>query len=259
MRKSTAGNQQSVKPRRRPRSLPAVPASRPFVLINMAMTADGKIATANRTVSSFGSKRDLEHLYEVRATADAVMNGARTVEMNNVKMGPGGRRFRELRRRNGLSECNLRVIVSGSGSIDPNAMIFKHRFSPIIILTTQRISKRKLDRLRSLADEVIVCGDREIDFGLALRRLRKEWNICRLLCEGGAKLNSGLFDAGFVDEVHVTLCPKIAGGRTAPTIAEGGGRLDLANAKRLQLASVEQFYDELFLVYRQVSTSESLA
>ena len=50
----------------------------PFVLVNMAMTADGKIATANRAVASFGSVRDREHLLELRATADAVMAGART-------------------------------------------------------------------------------------------------------------------------------------------------------------------------------------
>ena len=56
------------------------PAPLPFVLINMAMTADGKIATANRRVSSFGSPRDQDHLLQLRATADAVMAGARTAE-----------------------------------------------------------------------------------------------------------------------------------------------------------------------------------
>ena len=60
------------------RMIPRGAAPRPFVLMNMAMTADGKIATANRVVSSFGSRRDQEHLYELRATADAVMAGART-------------------------------------------------------------------------------------------------------------------------------------------------------------------------------------
>ena len=63
------------------------PSARPFVLINMAMTADGRIATANRAVSSFGSERDHEHLLELRATADAVMCGARTVESSVVTLG----------------------------------------------------------------------------------------------------------------------------------------------------------------------------
>ena len=70
----------------------------PFVLVNMAMTADGKIATANRAVSSFGSARDHDHLLELRATADAVMAGARTVDLNPINMGPGPAMVRRRRR-----------------------------------------------------------------------------------------------------------------------------------------------------------------
>ena len=110
----------------------------PFVLVNMAMTADGKIATANRVVSSFGSPRDQDHLLQLRATADAVMAGARTVDLNPVNLGPGPAKYRRLRLRRGLAEFNLRVIVSRSGTVNPNAEVFQRRFSPIIVLTTRR-------------------------------------------------------------------------------------------------------------------------
>src|SRR5215831_19293529 len=96
----------------------------PFVFINMAMTADGKIATVNRTVHSFGSARDLAHLYELRATADAILCGARTVEISDATLGNGGEKYRRRRLKNGLTEYPLRVIVSGSGSIDTSARIF---------------------------------------------------------------------------------------------------------------------------------------
>src|SRR6266513_919149 len=69
----------------------------PCVFVNMAMTADGKIATANRAVATFSSKRDFEHLLELRATADAVMSGARTVGQQKINLGPGPARFRRLR------------------------------------------------------------------------------------------------------------------------------------------------------------------
>ncbi len=65
----------------------------PFVFVNMAMTADGKIATANRAIHSFGSARDLAHLYGLRATADAVICGARTVEISRSILGTGGRKI----------------------------------------------------------------------------------------------------------------------------------------------------------------------
>jgi len=221
----------------------------PFVFVNLAMTADGKIATANRAVHSFGSGRDLAHLYELRATADAVMCGARTVEISQATLGNGGEKFRRLRRENGLAEFPLRVIVSGSGSLDPAANIFRHRFSPIVVLTTRRAPAQKLTRLRHLADEVKICGQTEINFGAALRWLRNKWKVKRLLCEGGGELNGALFRAGLVDEIHLTLCPKIFGGRTAPTLAEGVGLKRLADAEEFQLQSIKPFKDELFTVF----------
>jgi riboflavin-specific deaminase-like protein len=225
-------------------------APRPFVLVNMAMTADGKIATANRAVSSFGSQRDMEHLYELRATADAVMSGARTIDLNPVKMGPGGRRFRELRLRNGLAEFNLRVIVTGSGTLDPNATVFKHRFSPILVLTTGRASPARVRALRDVADEVFIAGEQELDFPRAVRWLRSRWKVSRLLCEGGGALNDALIRANLVDELHVTLCPKVFGGRAAPTIADGLGIARLKDAKRFVISSMTPVESELFLVYR---------
>ena len=221
----------------------------PFVLVNMAMTADGKIATANRAVSSFGSARDHEHLLKLRATADAVMAGARTVDSAAINLGPGPARFRRLRLNNGLAGYNLRVIVSGSGSLNPNAEVFKHRFSPIIILTTSRASKAKLLQLQAIAAEVKICGRREIDFRAALRWLREKWGVKRLLCEGGSELNDALFRAGLVDELHLTICPKIFGGRHAPTIADGRGFGHLAAAARFRLKTIRRVKDELFAVF----------
>jgi riboflavin-specific deaminase-like protein len=223
----------------------------PFVFLNAATTADGKIAPASRHFEAFGGPRDHQHLLELRATADAVMAGARTVDLDRVNMGPGAVKYRRARLRRGLAEYNLRVIVSGSGTIDPEAEIFRHRFSPIIILTSDRASLAKLRRLRTLADEVKVCGKSEIDFPAALRWLRTKWKVKRLLCEGGGEVNGAMFQAGLVDEVHVTLCPLIFGGRNAPTLADGAGVQRLAQAARLRLVSMKHNGDGLFLIYRR--------
>ena len=221
----------------------------PFIFLNMAMTADGKIATANRAVSTFGSAHDHEHLLELRATADAVMAGARTVDAAAVNLGPGGTKFRRRRLKIGLAEFNLRVIVSGGGTINPRAEIFRHRFSPIIILTTDRISAGRLKKLRALADEVKICGREEINWPAALAWLRRQWRVKRLACEGGAELNDALFRIRMIDELHVTVCPKIFGGRTAPTLAEGTGMDSLARAAAFQIKSLRRAGNELFAVF----------
>jgi 2,5-diamino-6-(ribosylamino)-4(3H)-pyrimidinone 5'-phosphate reductase len=221
----------------------------PFVFINMAITADGKIATANRAVSSFGSQRDKEHLLELRTMADAVMCGAGTVNSGPITLGPGPAKYRRMRIRNGFAEYNIRIVTSGSGSVNPEAEIFKKKFSPIIILTTGRASENKLNPLRELATEVRSFGPSEIDFHKALQWLHEKWKVKRLLCEGGGELNDALFRAGLVNELHLTICPKVFGGRIAPTIAEGAGVLKLADAAQLKLKSMKRVADELFVVY----------
>jgi riboflavin-specific deaminase-like protein len=222
----------------------------PFVFVNFAITADGKITTANRKVTSFSSPRDREHMYELRIDADAVMAGARTVDLNPVTMGPGGEKYRRERVRRGLAEYNLRVVVSGSGTVDPKAKLFEKQFSPIIVLTTERASPERLKALRRRVEEVKVCGETEIDFEAALRWLREQWNVRTLLCEGGGELNDALFRAGLVNELHLTICPRIFGGRDAPTLADGRGQLKLADATQLELKWSRRYGDELFLIYR---------
>ena len=223
--------------------------SRPFVLINVAMTADGKIAQGHRRFAPFGSARDRRQMMDLRATADAVMAGARTIDAFPVTMNAGGEMFRRRRRSRGLADENLRVIVSGAGTIDPRAKIFTRRASPIIILTTARAPVSRLRRLRQLADEVKVCGRRELDFPAALQWLRRQWGVKRLLCEGGGELNAALFRAGLVDELHLTICPRLFGGREAPTLAGGLGIARLTHAPRLKLRSLREADGDLFLLY----------
>jgi 2,5-diamino-6-(ribosylamino)-4(3H)-pyrimidinone 5'-phosphate reductase len=223
----------------------------PFVFSNFAMTADGKIAFASREFVPFGSDRDRENMMELRATADAVMSGARTVETPGVTLGPGGKKFQRLRLKRGLAEYNLRVIVTGSGSLDLGADVFKHGFSPIIVLVSQSAPARRVQQLRRAADDVGIFGETEIDFRSALRWLYKKWNVKRLLCEGGGAVHEAVIRAGLLDELHLTMCPVIFGGRTAPTVAEGPGFGSLSTAKRLRLARMRRVGNELFAVFNR--------
>jgi 2,5-diamino-6-(ribosylamino)-4(3H)-pyrimidinone 5'-phosphate reductase len=226
-------------------------AALPEVVLNMSMTADGKIATANRVVESFSSRRDHDELLKLRATADAVLCGARTAMTEGVTLGPGGAKYRRLRLRRGLAEYHLRIIVSGSGRVDTRAEVFRHRFSPIIVLTSERVSAARLAGLRRAADDVAVFGTKEVDLPAALHWLRQRWKVKRLICEGGGELNDAMFRAGLVDELRLTICPIILGGATAPTIADGQGFRMLAEAARFKVWRSRRVGDELFVVLRR--------
>jgi riboflavin-specific deaminase-like protein len=222
----------------------------PFVSLNVASSVDGKLAPHTRHFVPFSSPRDQRLLLELRSHADAVMAGARTVDLGLVDLGPGPAPYRRRRLRQGLSEYNLRVVVSGGATLNPKAEIFRHRFSPIIVLAAACAPTRRLKGLRQVADEVAIFGEDSIDFVDALCWLRRTWNVRLLLCEGGGEVNAALFRQGVVDQVHLTLSPLVFGGREAPTMADGRGISEVSEASRLRLKSLRRFGDELFLVYR---------
>ena len=124
------------------------------------------------------------------------------------------------------------------------------------MFTTERASPARLRQLRALADEVKVCGRSEINFRAALGWLRRKWGVKRLLCEGGGELNDALFRAGLVDELHLTICPKIFGGGSAPTIADGEGFPRLAQAAPFQIKSFKRIGNEAFVVFRKHDSRE---
>lgn len=227
-------------------------SSRPRVIVNMAMSADGKIASANRKITRIGSERDLQHLYTLRSTADAILCGARTVEQSQAILGNGGDRHRKARLRRGLTEYPLRVVASGSGRLSPAAAIWSHRFSPIIILCTRSASAARLARLAQLADHLWLTSGGNLDFTEILGRLHREFAVRRLLVEGGGELNEALFRADVVDEIHLTVCPLILGGQRAPTIADGQGIARIELARRFAIATAWRHGTELYAVFQRI-------
>ncbi len=232
-------------------AIPPPAPDRPIVRVNMAMTADGKIATSTRSVHTFGSPRDGRHLYQLRAGADAILCGARTVEETGASLGNGGDAFTRKRVRDGRASHLLRVIVSGSASFSPRAALWNHRFSPIHLWVAPTAPTNRVARLRTLADDVWTSPVAPLDLRAGLEHLAAAHGIRTVIVEGGGGLNDALFRADLIDEVHLTLCPWIFGGRTAPTISDGIGVQHLADARSFHLVRTRRIDEEIFLLYRR--------
>jgi riboflavin-specific deaminase-like protein len=152
-----------------------------------------------------------------------------------------------MRVRRGLAADHLRVIVSGTGSLDPAASLFRCESSPVLVLISRRTPTVRVSKLREVATEVMAFGSRELDLPAALRWLRHCRGVKRLICEGGGELNDAMVRAGLVDELRVTICPLVFGGRSAPTISDGLGFPRLAQATGFRLRSLRRVGDEMFL------------
>ncbi|MBA3300273.1 MAG: dihydrofolate reductase family protein [Thermoleophilaceae bacterium] len=188
------------------------PEDRPYVVLNMVMSADGRASIGGRS-GPIGDEADRELFHGLRTQVDAVLVGAGTVRTEGYGrlVKDAGQRAR--REREGFAADPLAVIASRSG----NAGIPDQEF-------------------------VIIEAD-----SARLGALRTERGIRSILCEGGPTLNASLLAQGLVDEIFLSLAPKIAGGGEVPGIVTGPG---LPEPAKLELLHVLEREGNLFLRYR---------
>lgn len=223
---------------------------RPFVFINTAITADGKIDTVARNGAAISSPTDIERVDRLRAESDAIMVGGRTLHQEDPKLTVKSPFLRAQRLERGLDENPMKVgIVSriedpqdkqtkGIGT-DGNFL----NFGParVVIFTTEQSDKAQISRLQERGATVLVVGQERVDLATALRKL-KRLGVKRLMVEGGGTLNAELLRLKLVDEIHLYIAPLIFGGATAPTLADGMG-LAREDAIVLRLQGLEQSED----------------
>ncbi len=221
------------------------PVSRPYILINMAMSADGKIAAARSHFSRMGSSADTRHLLQLRTRVDGILCGATTVIREQADLlapSPTTRRDSAT-----AAKRPLRIIATATGQLPTDAPIFQTPGPPIVILTTASIGARKIAAYRAAASDVYVERQATVQWKKALRWLQTKLEVSRLLLEGGGELNQALLSEDLVDEIRLTVCPYIFGGEEAPTIAGGSGFPHLADCPEWQFSQQRRIGDELFL------------
>jgi 2,5-diamino-6-(ribosylamino)-4(3H)-pyrimidinone 5'-phosphate reductase len=215
--------------------------NRPFVFVNVAMTADGKIDTFQRRGAAISSSRDKERVDQLRAGADAVMVGGRTLLDEDPRLTVKSEVLRAGRVARGLSPNPVKVGVVTRANIKADSEFLNTGPADIVIFTTRRTSKRHLSLLKAQHVDVYVDDAEKVNLERALATL-KELGIDRLMVEGGSTLNFELMRLGLVDEVTAYVAPMIFGGASAPTMAAGSG-LERSAAIPLQLIDVEKWED----------------
>jgi riboflavin biosynthesis pyrimidine reductase len=207
--------------------------------MNFAATVDGR-ATIGGVSGPIGSDLDTELLVGLRTRFDALMIGAGTMRAERYGRPVSDPGKRELREGLGLPPDPLMVIVSGGLDLPWDAPLFTAGDGRVLVFTASRAEPPETET--SLR---IVRHEGAVDLGEALRQLRQEHGVRALLCEGGPHIHGQLQALGLVDELFLTIAPKLAGGE-APRIIEG----DLPEVAELELAWLLEEDGELFARYR---------
>ncbi len=228
--------------------------NRPFVRMNVAATADGKIDTFERLGAAISSVRDIERVDKLRAESDAVMIGGRTMHGEDPKLTIKSAALRAERKALGLPVNPAKVGVASRLNLKPDSNFLNAGPTRIMLFTTSQTLESQLALVRSRGAEVFVLGGERVDLVRSLRIL-KENDIKNLMVEGGATLNFELLNLGLVDELTLYIAPMIFGGETAPTLAAGFGLVRSA-AIPLKLIKSEDWEDGGVLLHYLLSNED---
>lgn len=213
---------------------------KPYVLLNSAMTVDGKIATENSSMKISG-KNDLIRVHHLRKKYDGIMVGINTVIIDNPKLTIHKIPSKKI-------ENPVRIIVDSNARIPLNSKVLNNDSKTIVIVS----KKAPLENIKALEKKcvVIVSGDKRVNLTDALSKLY-QIGIKSILLEGGSTLNFSMFKEKLIDEVSICIGSKILGGYKSKTLVDGAG-FNINETIDLELKKVEKIDNDILLKYNVI-------
>jgi len=209
---------------------------RPRVIINAAMSVDGKIALPDGKAVRLSNDEDLRRVHSLRAAVDAILVGIGTVLMDDPKL--------TVKSEYAKGRSPLRIVLDSDGKTPEGAHVLDGS-APTLIVTSE-------DCLREFPRaEILRCGKDDVDLRLLLELLAAR-DVGTVLVEGGSTVIWSFLRQGLVDELKVFVRSLVIGGHSAPTLAGGQGALSLEGAPRLSLDRMERLGDGTLLEYSVV-------
>jgi len=238
---------------------PSLPLTRPYITAVLAMSADGKIADATRRAARFPSAADQAHLERQVANADATLFGAGTLRAYETTLLVKDERLLESRRSRQQLEQPIQIVCSAMCKLDRQWRFFQQPVPRWLVTTPEGIQRWRADSQGQRPFSQVLITERPFNWQAVMTDLRngkaglsesrQRLPIKRLVVMGGGELVASLLSDGLIDELYLTVCPLLIGGKTAPTPVGGlGFRLPKTPQLTLQSAQVEG--DEVFLHYR---------
>jgi 2,5-diamino-6-(ribosylamino)-4(3H)-pyrimidinone 5'-phosphate reductase len=214
------------------------------ITLNAAMTVDGKIATISGD-SAISSRDDLKRVHKLRASADGIIVGISTVLADNPRLTV------RLARKRVKRKDPARIVIDSTGKIplDSRILLTAYRIKTIVAVT-KLAHIDTLSKIKKTGAIVIVSGRQTVNLKKVFSII-KQMGIRKILVEGGGEINWSLLRLGIVNELIVTIAPKIVGGRQATTLVEGEGYRRISRGIKLHLKQAQiQNNGELVLHYK---------
>lgn len=228
---------------------PPPPPDRPYVAINMVMSADGQTVVEG-TERGLGSELDQRLMRELRVHFDVIVNGGGTFRASGTSARLGREDLEQWRVKRGMSRAPIAAVVTRSGNLPAERRFFTDISFEALVYLSDEAPEQVREHLQSLGRPVVSVpsGDEAV---AALAHMRDKLGARRVLVEGGAALNGSLLRAGLVDEYFLTLAPRVVGGERSYGAVAWDGPGSRSSLIEMELLSVKHAATgEMFLRYR---------
>lgn len=218
---------------------------KPYVILNAAMTLDGKIATENGS-SNISGEEDLKRVHELRKECDAIMVGIGTVMADDPRL--------TVHKVDANPDDNpLRVVVDSKCRTPIDARITNEDAKTVIAVANEYkddfLKSEKYQTFKNRGVKFFFSGSEHVDLVSLMNYLHEE-GIEKLMLEGGATLNFSMIKSGLIDEIRICIAPMVVGGEKAKTFFDGEGFSVMDLAARLELVDSYSLGKDLILTYK---------
>ena len=221
---------------------------RPYVILNAAMTLDGKIATQTGS-SNISGKKDLERVHQIRKDCDGIMVGIGTVMADDPRL--------TVHKIDARPEDNpVRIVVDSRCRTPADARITNGDARTIIAGANEYkeefMKTERYETLKKRGVRFFFSGSDKVDLKALMNYLHEE-GIEKLMLEGGATLNFSMIKSGLIDEISICIAPMVVGGADAKTFFDGDGFNEMDDAVKLELTDYYPLGKDFILNYRVVN------
>lgn len=218
---------------------------KPYVILNAAMTLDGKIATETGS-SNISGKEDLIRVHELRKEVDAIMVGINTVIADDPRL--------TVHKIESKKEDNpIRVVVDGKGRIPIESRITNDDAPTVIAVSddykSDLTASDKYQVLKNKGVDFFFAGENQVDL-VKLMNYLYEKGVKTLMLEGGSTLNFSMIKDGLIDEIRICVAPMVVGGVNAISLFGGDGFMTMDESVKLELVDSFSCGKDLVLKYK---------
>lgn len=205
----------------------------PYVILKVATTMDGKVATSSGFSRGITSDEALRYVHTMRSQSDALLTGGGTLAMDNPHMGVRFVRGRDP----------LRVLMDSDLDVSLSSEFFRDEH--VLVFTTALAAKKRVNALRKRGIDVVVLD--HLQDILMILKVLFERGVRVLMIEAGPRIMTSFVEHGCVDEYVQIMAPKLLGGTHSPTSLEGVNVIDYAMMKTLERLEVSRLGPDVLL------------